>query len=119
MSLATELLSVLDKFRAAVAEHVNSGQLVTIDRHIDTIAAVAESDVQAADAKAHDVLGELYTALHGHDSEPAPTPAAPAADQGQAVAAVPAPASATAAATPAKTAATTPAPATSATTTAS
>ncbi len=72
MSLASEFLAVLDKFRAEVASHVNSGQLVTIDNHIDTIASVAEGDVEAADAKAKAVLGELYTAV---SAAPAAAPA--------------------------------------------
>ncbi|WP_034088855.1 hypothetical protein [Streptacidiphilus albus] len=109
MSLASDLLSVLDKFRTVVAGHVNSGQLVTIDNHINSIANVAENDVQAADDRATDVLGQLYTALHGHDSEPAPTPTAPPVDEGQAAAAVPGTAAASAPATPAKTAAAAPA----------
>jgi hypothetical protein len=80
VSLATDFLAVLDKFRAAVASHVNSGQLVTIDNHIDTLASVADKDVEAADEKAKAVLGELYTALNGSTAEPAPAPVeAPAA----------------------------------------
>ena len=116
MSLAEKLLSVLDEFRTVVASHVNSGQLVTIDNHIDTISAVAQGDVQAADDKAKQVLGELYTALHGQTAAPTETPAATPADEGQAAAAVPGTAPATAPATPAKTAAAAPAtPATAAT----
>jgi len=109
VSLAAELLSALDKFRNIVAGHVNSGQLVTIDDHINTIANVAEGDVQAADAKAQQVLGELYGALHGQTPVPAPTPAAAAVDEGQAAAAVPGTAPATAVATSAKTAVAAPA----------
>jgi hypothetical protein len=106
VSLASELLSVLDKFRAEVASHVNSGQLVTIDNHIDTLSAVALGDVQTADDKAKQVLGDLYTALHGQTTE---TPVAPPVDEGHAAAAVPGTAAATALATPAKTAAAAPA----------
>jgi hypothetical protein len=70
VSLASEFLAVLDKFRAEVASHVNSGQLVTIDHHIDTIASVAEGDVEAADAKAKAVLSELYTAVSAAPAAP-------------------------------------------------
>lgn len=82
MSLATELLAVLDKFRTFVSEHTNSGQLVTIDDHIDQIANVVTTDVNAADTKAKEVLGALYGALHGAPPvEPTPVepPAAPVA----------------------------------------
>lgn len=80
MSLASEFLAVLDKFRAEVASHVNSGQLVAIDNHIDTLASVADGDVEAADTKAKAVLGELYTALNAPTTEAAPVAAeAPAA----------------------------------------
>lgn len=75
MSLASDLLSVLDEFRSFVASHVNSGQLVTIDNHIDTIASVAQGDVEAADAKAKQVLGELYTAVSGTPAAPVAAPA--------------------------------------------
>ena len=84
MSLASKLLSVLAEFRTAVGEQVNSGQLVTIDDHIDRVASVIDSDVTAADAKAKEVLGELYTALHG-------APAAPPVDAPAAPVAAPAP----------------------------
>lgn len=75
MSLVTDFLSLLTHFRGRIAEQVNSGALVTIDRHIGQLAAVAEKDVTEADSVVHTVLGELYTALHGHDSTPAPAPA--------------------------------------------
>jgi roadblock/LC7 domain-containing protein len=89
VSLASKLLAVLGSFRQEVAQQVNSGQLLTIDDHIDRVASVIDSDIAAADAKAKEVLAELYTALHGAadttpdvDAAAAPvatTPAPPAA----------------------------------------
>jgi hypothetical protein len=85
MSLAADLLSVLNHWRVRVAERVNSGQLVTLDEHLQRLAAGLESDVQRADAEAHSVLDALYTALHTTTSgatpaePPAAAPAAPAA----------------------------------------
>lgn len=84
MSLASDLLTVLNHFRVRVAERVNSGQLLTVDQHLDRLAAAAQLDVQRADAEAHTVLDELYTALHAASSGAAPaaeptTPTAPAA----------------------------------------
>ncbi|MDH6134654.1 hypothetical protein P3T37_004058 [Kitasatospora sp. MAA4] len=80
MSLASELHSLLARFRSRTAEQVNSGQLLTVDRHLDRLAAVAEADAQSADAAGHAVLAELYTALHAATSGAAPTatPTAPA-----------------------------------------
>lgn len=72
MSLSDELHSVLTKVREHVAGLVNSGMLVTIDGHLDRLAAAAEGGIQAADDAAKGLLLEAYTALHG-----AP-PAAPA-----------------------------------------
>ncbi|MEY9837096.1 hypothetical protein [Streptacidiphilus sp. EB103A] len=72
MSLASKLLSVLDEFRTVIASQVNSGQLVTIDGHIDAVAAHVETDVAAADTKAKEVLGALYDALHGDGAPDAP-----------------------------------------------
>ncbi|MDH6111922.1 hypothetical protein P3T36_006895 [Kitasatospora sp. MAP12-15] len=100
MSLASDLHSLLTRFRTRVAERVNSGELLTVDQHLSCLAAVAEGDVQRADAQAHAVLAELYTALHATTSgapaaPPTPTPAAaPAAPP----VAAPAPAPTTAAA---------------------
>ncbi len=106
MSLAEKFLAVLDEFRAEVAAHVNSGQLVTIDNHIDTIAGAVENDTATADTKAKEVLGALYGALHGTTGDQTPT--APV-EQGQAAAAAPAAASAPAAAPAGKAAAAAPA----------
>ena len=76
MSLATKLLSVLAEFRQAVGAQVNSGQLVTIDDHIDRVASVIDNDVDAADTRAKEVLAELYTALHGAPTAPDVAPVA-------------------------------------------
>jgi hypothetical protein len=97
MSLAHDLLSVLNGWRVRVAERVNSGQLLTVDNHLQRLAAAAETDVQRADAEAHSVLDELYTALHATTSGAAPaaepTPAAPVVPAAPAVTEpVPAPA---------------------------
>lgn len=64
-ALLDELRSVLTHFRGHLAEQVNSGALVTIDRHLATLDAVAH-DASKADEAVRGVLGELY-------GSPAPT----------------------------------------------
>lgn len=67
-ALLDELRSVLSHFRGHVAEQVNSGALVDVDRHLATLDSVAH-DASKADEAVRGVLGELY-GMH---------PAAPAA----------------------------------------
>lgn len=72
MSLVADLQSILTHFRVRVAGRVNSGQLLTVDSHLQRLAAAAETDVQHAEAEAHAVLDELYSALHTTASGAAP-----------------------------------------------
>lgn len=88
MSLLDEARSVLTAFREHVATWTNSGMLVTIDGHLDRLAAVVEGDVQAAEEAVKGVLGELYSALHGGAPAEAP-PEAPAPSETPAVGGVP------------------------------
>ncbi|WP_037605835.1 hypothetical protein [Streptacidiphilus rugosus] len=92
MSLASDLLSVLGRVRGHFASLVNSGVLVTLDDHIAQIAAVVDHDVDAAEAKAKDIVGALYNALHGAPAtDPLPVAVQPPADPAPVTPAAPVP----------------------------
>ena len=69
-ALLDELKSVLTHFRGHVAGLVNSGALVTVDRHLAQLDAAAH-DTSTADEAVRCVLGELYGT---HPVEPAAAP---------------------------------------------
>jgi hypothetical protein len=64
VSALDDLKSVLTGYRSHVAGLVNSGALVTIDRHLGTLELAANVGGTALDEAVHWVLGELYGMWH-------------------------------------------------------
>lgn len=73
-------MSLLDDFRNLLARHLahvssltNQGTVALIEGHLARLDAVVSNDLAAAEAKVHEILGELYAATN------APAAAAPTA----------------------------------------
>lgn len=81
--LADAVLSALKGFATEVATWTNQGSLLSVTGHIAQIENAVAQDVHAGETAAKAVLGELYSAFHGHTAEPAaPAPETPLATGG-------------------------------------
>lgn len=77
MSLADAVLSALNGYKDEVLTWVNQGHLTSVEQHIAQVKNAVETDLQAGETAAKEVLAELYSAFHG--SNVAANPEVPAA----------------------------------------
>lgn len=65
MSLLDDLRNLLARHLAHVSSQTNQGTVRLIEDHLARLDAVVSNDLAAAEAKVHEVLGELYAATNG------------------------------------------------------
>lgn len=85
MSLLDDLRNLLARHLAHVSSQTNQGVARLIEDHLARLDAVVGNDLAAAEAKVHEILGELYAATN------APVSAAPSAPAEPVIVAAPAP----------------------------
>lgn len=77
MGLLDDLRNLLARHLAHVQSGTNQGVARLIEDHLTRLEAVVSADEAAAEAKVHEVLGELYAAINGA----APVPDVPPVPQ--------------------------------------
>lgn len=78
MSLLDDLRNLLARHLAHVSSLTNQGTVHLIEDHLARLDAVVSNDVAAAEAKVHEVLGELYAATNAPAAAPVDPPSTPA-----------------------------------------
>lgn len=78
MSLLDDLRNLLARHLAHVQSGTNQGVTRLIEDHLARLEAVVSADEVAAEAKVHEVLGELYAATNAPAGSAPSAPAVPA-----------------------------------------
>ena len=77
MSLLDDLRNLLARHLAHVSTQTNQGTVRLIEDHLTRLDAVVSNDLAAAEAKVHEVLGELYAATNTPAADPPAAPTEP------------------------------------------